>query len=285
MSVAEYFEWVVDVQKIETRKRARDDAKALADLASQMEEEWTEDVKRSFRHALLKELGVGMEPEVFYRDHLTTIYHSRCEEVILTLPNNYLLLTDPPYGLGDRMIAGQSNTQWSKKWNKAETSSAVWDQETANATLMRELIDRAKHSIIWGGNDYDFPPTRCWLIWQKPERSFSCADAEMAWTDLDAVSRTFDGLRNYHNWKWHPTEKPLPLMEWCLEQVKGAIEFVLDPFMGSGTTLIAARRAGIRSIGIEQREEYCQAAVDRLNGVRRGQNGKSQRMFNFDDDA
>ena len=97
------------------------------------------------------------------------------------------------------------------------------------------------------------------------QRDFSFADGEMAWSNLDAAVRIMDYSRGelLAEGKQHPTQKPLPLMSWCLNQVPEA-KTILDPWMGSGTTLVAAKERGLRAIGIEANEAYCRVAVSRL---------------------
>jgi DNA modification methylase len=101
-------------------------------------------------------------------------------------------------------------------------------------------------------------------VWNKPERGFSLAEAELAWTTADNVVRVFD-YKRHENGRLHPTQKPLALFRWCLTLpwAKGAIT-ILDPFAGSGTTLRAAKDLGRRAIGIEIEEKYCEIAANRL---------------------
>lgn len=112
------------------------------------------------------------------------------------------------------------------------------------------------------------PPSRCWLVWDK-ENSGDFADCELAWTNLDKAVRIFRYLWNgmlkeQPEERWHPTQKPLALMKWCLSQAPKTIGSVLDPFMGVGTTLVAAKAFGLKAIGCEREEKYCKRAVMRL---------------------
>jgi site-specific DNA-methyltransferase (adenine-specific) len=100
-------------------------------------------------------------------------------------------------------------------------------------------------------------------VWTKPERDFSLSEAELAWTSRDAVIRVFDGVRSDVG-RQHPTQKPLALMTWCISKMS-AVGSVLDPFMGSGTTLVAAKQLGRNAIGIEIEERYCEIAAKRLS--------------------
>ena len=121
-------------------------------------------------------------------------------------------------------------------------------------------------SIIWGGNYFELPVSQGWLVWDKGQRDFTLADAELAWTSRDKATRVFSFSRAAalaEGLRVHPTQKPLALMKWCIGLVPEA-KTVLDPFMGSGTTLVAAKLLGLRAVGIEINEQYCEAAVQRL---------------------
>lgn len=183
-----------------------------------------------------------------------TIYHGDCREILPTLPKVDLVLTDPPYGLGKRMQGGT--------WGAQDHNSGflVWDLEAPD--WFPPLI-AGTDSIIWGGNYLSLPPSRCWLIWNKINAVPTMADFEMAWTNLDRPSKRIDlpvGRVEYG----HPTEKPLTLITWCLSQAPNTVRTVLDPFMGSGTTLVACKQAGLICTGIEREEKYCEIAAKRL---------------------
>jgi len=119
-----------------------------------------------------------------------------------------------------------------------------------------------RDAVVWGGNYFSLPTTRGWLVWNKPERGFSLSEAELAWTTRDNVIRVFDCNRS-DTGRQHPTQKPLSLMLWCINLFSNVLT-VLDPFMGSGTTLVAAKQLNRRAIGIEIEERYCEIAAKRL---------------------
>lgn len=201
----------------------------------------------------------------YYQDEAVTIYNADCRKVLPFLERFDLLLTDPPYGIGDKWADGVMDGKRgsSRLWGHGEN----WDRDTAPDWLIRYAESLAADSIIWGGNYYGLRG-RCWLIWDKVQ-SFSGADAELAFTTLDKPVRAFRMSRidAYQNCsddkKSHPTQKPLPLIRWCLGLVPDAAT-VLDPFMGSGTTLVAAKLEGRKAVGIEISEKYCEAAANRL---------------------
>ena len=196
----------------------------------------------------------------YYSEDGITIYHGDCRDVLPGLAAD-VLVTDPPYGLG---AAGRSGGRASRLWRKGET----WDDTPVDQSVVDLAIGTTDHAIVWGGNYYTLPPSRCWLIWDKVQ-AFSWADAELAWTNLVLPVRVFrlsriDAYVNRaESVKQHPTEKPASLMRWCLGLVPTA-QTVLDPFMGSGTTLVAAKQLGRRAIGIEIEERYCEIAAKRL---------------------
>lgn len=198
--------------------------------------------------------------EPYYEDDLVTLYHGRCEDVLPTLGRFDLLLTDPPYGIAD-VWKGGSGKGWGKAHQDKDVRNA-WDNATPSMEILNLAIERCDHSVIWGGNHFPLPTSRGWLVWNKPERNFTLAEAELAWTSRDAVIRVGDFNRSDPN-RWHPTQKPLKLMHWCIEQFPKATS-VLDPFAGSGTTLRAAVDRGLRVVGIEANEGYCERIVKRL---------------------
>jgi DNA modification methylase len=196
----------------------------------------------------------------YYEEPGITIYHGDCREVLPHLPKVDLVLTDPPYGLEDW------NNRGTNKYSPfdSEKETGKWDILPDKQTI--ELILRAGEKvIIWGGNylgDY-LGRTKQLLVWDKGIRDMHFNDCEIAWCNqFREASRVF----NYSpskNKKQHPTQKPLPLMKWCIKLAKDA-GTILDPFMGSGTTLVAAKQLGRKAIGIEIEKKYCDIAIDRL---------------------
>jgi site-specific DNA-methyltransferase (adenine-specific) len=209
---------------------------------------------------------VAMKP--YYQDDAVTIYHGDSRDLLPLLPAVDLMATDPPYGIGDRWtksaMVGKNGS--SRLWGKGET----WDDDPIDLPLLMQAVSHGRRAIVWGGNYYAMPAARCWLVWDKIQK-FTGADAELAWTNFDAPVRVFRLSRveafanNAENVKRHPTEKPIRLMRWCLKMGTDEIgDVVLDPFMGSGTTLRAAKDLGLRAIGVEREERYCQIAAERM---------------------
>ncbi len=195
-------------------------------------------------------------PTPFYDEDGITIYHGDCREILPHLPIADLLLTDPPYGIGDRMQGGT--------WGAAEkyTDFRKWDIAPDAILLNRLCVSHSLNTIIWGGNYFSLAAARCWLVWDKRNAVPTMADCELAWTNIDQPTKRFSWGVGIHSYG-HPTEKPLELISWCIMQVSEA-QTILDPFMGSGTTLRAAKDLGRKCIGIEIEERYCEIAVRRL---------------------
>ena len=184
------------------------------------------------------------------------LYHGDCLEILPTLPKVDAVVTDPPYGIGKRMSGGS--------WATKEThyrDMHQWDSE-AKQKWVDVLLELRVPSIIFGGNYFFVPPSRCWLSWCKPDFP-SMADFEAAWTNLDRPSKRFVSGRTPDGSKEHPTQKPVSLMQWCLGFVPDA-RTVLDPFMGSGTTGVACANLGRKFIGIEIERKYFDIACERI---------------------
>ena len=185
-----------------------------------------------------------------------TIYHADCRDVLPLLEAGSvdLVLTDPPYGLADKWQGGTWFTRG------VYQSSVAWDTEAPQA-IVEMILAYTVPIILWGGNYFSLPPSRCVLAWFKTNAVPTMADFELAWTNLDRPAAAF--ARACNGWRReHPTEKPIALFRWCLGFVDASC--VLDPFLGSGTTLRACKDLGRRGIGIEIEERYCEIAARRL---------------------
>jgi site-specific DNA-methyltransferase (adenine-specific) len=193
----------------------------------------------------------------YYEQDGITIWHADCREILPVTAD--VLVTDPPYGLGDRWTGGKA------RW-PMHHGQMGWDAVPFDG--LAELIADTP-AVVWGGHLYPLSISRGWLTWDKKQNDeFTSGQAELAWTTLDQPIRTFrmsqvEAYCNPRDPKFHPTQKPIALMKWCLEFFP-EVRTVLDPFMGSGTTLVAAKQLGRRAIGIEIEERYCEIAAKRL---------------------
>lgn len=190
----------------------------------------------------------------YYEHGGVTIYHGDCRDVAAFIERD-ALLTDPPYGHADRWCGGT----WGAHPMYADARR--WDREPFDANGIVGLVG-ATPAVVWGGNYFGLPGSRCWLSWEKTSRMATLADFELAWTNLDRPSKAFVEDRNPDGQRQHPTQKPVSLMAWCLGFLPDGV--VLDPFMGSGTTLVSAKNLGRKAIGIEIEERYCEIAAKRL---------------------
>jgi DNA modification methylase len=173
-----------------------------------------------------------------------------------------LVLTDPPYGIGRD---GSRYSTGSHGGRKAYEFLG-WDKNPPSSDIFEIIFLQSKDQVIWGGNYFtkSLPPSMGWLVWDKGqdicgsdcELAFSSRDAALRRKILNRAELARDGAR-------HPTQKPLALMLWCLMFFPDA-QTILDPFMGSGTTLRAAKDLGRKAIGIELEEKYCEVAAKRL---------------------
>jgi site-specific DNA-methyltransferase (adenine-specific) len=190
-----------------------------------------------------------------------TLYLGDCRDILPTLPKVDAVVTDPPYGIGagNMNLGGAHSSRLAKK---------DWDEERPDLSA---LLDLGVPAIIFGGNYFELPPTQTVLVWDKGGRftGRSFAECEVAWTNLSGGARIFKYDLILEGPKVHKTQKPIPLMRWCLGRLPSDCETVLDPFMGSGTTGIAAAHLGKSFVGIEIDEEHFQLACKRIEDAQR----------------
>lgn len=203
----------------------------------------------------------------YYEDSACVIYHGDCRDILPSLPVCDLVLTDPPYGIN------ANRDRNSQQWGWVDYGDGTWDEQRPDDDLIRSLPAYGKHAIIWGGNYFTdlLPPSQGWLVWDKGQREFSLADGELAWSNFDNALRiyTIPRGRALRDGKVHPTQKSIALMQWSIgyadRNAGRKVETILDPFMGSGTTLRAAKDLQRRCIGIERNERHCESAAQRLS--------------------
>ena len=189
-----------------------------------------------------------------------------------------LVLTDPPWGNKTQCNAQRFSRARSPWWDNIDTSKITPHKDIRGDSKPFDPALWIKYpSILWGANHYSsrLPDSGGWLIWDKrkgaeqlAEKGWPLGEAELAWTNVIGATRVFRNLwsgllRSTEKGKfYHPTQKPIELMMWCMGFLPAGT--ILDPFLGSGTTLVAAKQLNRKAIGIEIEEKYCEIAVRRL---------------------
>lgn len=201
------------------------------------------------------------------------IINADFRDVLKDLPDKCfdLLLTDPPYGID---IIGQRIKKDSDgRYGYTQFAHKKWDERRPTLEDFNEMIRVSKNQIIWGGNYFAdlLRPSQGWLCWDKGQRDFSLADGELAWTSFDKAMRirTYPRALALKDGKIHPTQKPLEIIEWCLELRSKKGDLILDCYSGSGTTAVACHELDRNFVCIEVDSEYYEQSVKRLKEVQR----------------
>lgn len=232
------------------------------------------------------------------------IYLKDCVLGMKTYPDKYfdLAIVDPPYGINATnmqmgsapnrkekgqysgvstavKIKGRLNSGGGKLKNRILNKSIIdWDNQTPSKEYFKELFRVSKNQIIWGGNYFDLPPTRCFIIWNKKQPWDNFSQAEFAWTSFDKPAKLFSysnrGGKNEET-KIHPTEKPVYLYDFCFKHFAIAGMKVLDTHLGSGNSRISADKAKLDFVGFEINEMYFKDSDKRFI------NHKGQLVINF----
>jgi len=174
-------------------------------------------------------------------------------------PDKYfdLAIVDPPYGLN----IAKEKPRISGRWNYIPKQ---WDSSVPDESYFTELVRVSKNQIIWGGNYFALPPSRCWVLWDKQQPVDNFADGEMAWTSFDAVLSIFRFSFCLNRDKIHPTPKPVALYKWLLTNYAKPGDKILDTHVGSASSLIACHDMGFDAVGFELDPDYYKASKQRL---------------------
>jgi site-specific DNA-methyltransferase (adenine-specific)/modification methylase len=213
-----------------------------------------------------------------------TLYLGDCLEILPTLPKVDAVITDPPWGSDTATNAQRFTRKASPYWANVDTSKVTAHTEIKGDKVEFDprpfIIGKA---ILWGANWFTrhLQHSGGWLIWDKrlgaeqlAEKGWPLGEAELAWTNIRGSTRVFRNLwsgllrTNEKGEFYHPTQKPVDLMKWCIEQA-GNPESILDPFMGSGTTGVACMQLGRKFIGIEIEPKYFDIACERIENAQR----------------
>lgn len=208
-----------------------------------------------------------------YQDDLVTIYYA---DSLIAMPalRPDVIVTDPPYGIGaySNGTMGGGVLAKQSKFDKTD-----WDNKRPDRVYFEMMKHISRNQIIFGGNYFAdiLDPKMGWIVWDKDNGNNNFADCELAWTSFNKATRKvkfkWQGMLQENmkekEHRVHPTQKPLRVMEWIIENYTEPADVILDPFMGSGTTLVAAKRLGRKAIGIEINEKYCQIAIKRVKHI------------------
>ena len=201
-----------------------------------------------------------------------TLYLGDCLDILPTLDKVDAVITDPPYGIGES--AGKNKSRGKLAIAK-DYGDDDWDNKPVDIGLINSIRSMSNWQIIFGGNYYPLPATKCWLIWDKENGQSDFADAELAWTNLNKAVRLkrymWNGMlrANKEQRGDHPTQKPIGIMKWCISHLPDGCKTILDPFMGSGTTGVAAVQMEKKFIGIEREQKYFDIACERVENAQR----------------
>ena len=200
-----------------------------------------------------------------------TLYLGDCRDILPTLPKVDACITDPPYGINEnsKKVASRENKAAARDYGDFD-----WDKAPPSDALIDAIREKARWSAFFGGNYFSLPPTSCWLVWDKLNTG-DFADCELAWTNWPKAVRRIQWrwngmIRQGNEDRFHPTQKPLGVMKWVIDLCPDA-DTILDPFMGSGTTGVAAVQMGRKFIGIEREPKYFDVACRRIEDAQRVQ--------------
>jgi len=197
------------------------------------------------------------------QEYLNKVHCGDCLTLLKELPDNSvdLVLTDPPYGLGNRLSDGGGklkNTPMAKLYRNGN-----WIDEKPSMKVFNEIFRISKNQVICGGNYFHLPPTRCVIAWDKKNYMPTLSNWEYIWTSFDKPAKIYrQSSMNLH--RQHPTQKPVALGEWILNQYSKKDDIILDCFCGSGSFLVACERLGKQWIGCEISPEYVAIANERI---------------------
>lgn len=200
-------------------------------------------------------------------------YNMDCMEAMKQMPDKCfdLAVVDPPYGdarfgRGWNRIGGWFDNYKGSKPRERSSKIMAWDKAPGKE-YFEELYRVSRNQIIWGGNYFSLPPTRCFLIWRKTRISedFSMAMAEYAWTSFQANSKVFDCVpQGGKEKRFHPTQKPIDLYKWCYRLFANPDDKILDTHLGSQSSRIAAYQMNLDFVGFEIDPEYYRLGCERF---------------------
>lgn len=203
-----------------------------------------------------------------------TLYNADCRDVLPTLGKVDAVVTDPPYGIGlntnNSRFSGGEAASVARRGNGPGTAGGEPIANDDRPIDLAPILAVGSEHVVWGWNCYaSVLPRGACLVWiKRNDAAFGTflSDAEVAWFSRGHGVYCFRDLSNTADARHrvHPTQKPLPLMQWCLQRLRPVSRIILDPFMGSGTTGVAAVKLGRKFIGIEIEPKYFDIACRRI---------------------
>ena len=179
-----------------------------------------------------------------------------------------LAIVDPPYGIDlANMNMGIGKTPKASKAKNRKWKAKNWDNEVPSKEYFNQLFRVSKNQIIWGGNYFDLPPCSKFILWDKQiPKGLSFSDCEYAWTSFKGANKIFrySAYRN-KNEKFHPTQKPPSLYDYCLMNYAKEGDKILDTHLGSGSIALACHNLGYDLTACELDKEYYDAAIKRID--------------------
>lgn len=205
---------------------------------------------------------------------ISEIHNMDCMELMRQYPDKHfdLAVVDPPYGIGENGARGNVAT---KKWKNPKQSIHIkkeWDKNRPDRIYFEELFRVTKNQIIWGANYYPefLPASMGWIFWDKKTGDSDYSDGELAFTSFEKALKKFEYLwsgfkKQKPETRIHPTQKPVALYDWIFKNYAKEGQLILDTHLGSGSSRIAADRAGLNFVGCELDADYFAAHEKRWN--------------------
>ena len=224
---------------------------------------------------------------------VSEVFNCDCMDYMKTIPANYfdLAIVDPPYGINApkmQLGSGYCNGVYTSKKrlnggsgklkNRVlKTSDCSWDEEPPGEDYFKELFRISKNQIIWGGNYFNLPPTRCVIAWDKVQPWENFSQIEIAWTSFDKPAKLYRQMNGGYNCekKIHPTQKPVDLYKYCLSRFAKKGDRIFDSHLGSGSSRIAAYQYGFDFYGCEKNKKYFEDMEKRFMSY------SAQQIFDF----
>lgn len=189
------------------------------------------------------------------------LLNADCVSEMKKFPDKYfdLAVVDPPYGININANLGR------KKGKRKRFAEATWDDQIPSDEYFSELFRVSKNQIVWGGNYFPLGPCKHFIFWDKLTGiGMSFADGEFAWTSFETAPRKFVYRARSQNNRIHPTQKPVELYDWIFKNYAKPGDKIIDTHLGSGSSAIAAERAGLEFFATEIDPEYFKATKKRF---------------------